>query len=139
MRGYTDDLTKFIADTMAKINRLVAEKMALVVPELAIVGLPFDPAMSILVALAAKRRSPLDFPSSFPREVGSANGATKRTATSLCFGRTRPDRQPARIRGRTVTLNVKCADFQQITRSHTGVACAATKTELEQISLRCSS
>ena len=43
--------------------------------------------------------------------------------------------EATRIRGRTVTLKVKYADFQQITRSRTGAASVATQAELEQISL----
>ncbi len=38
-----------------------------------------------------------------------------------------------RIRGRTVTLKVKYADFRQITRSRTGAASVATRAELEQL------
>jgi DNA polymerase-4 len=38
-----------------------------------------------------------------------------------------------RIRGRTVTLKVKYADFQQITRSRTNAASIATQAELEQL------
>jgi DNA polymerase-4 len=41
----------------------------------------------------------------------------------------------AGIRGRTVTLKVKFADFQQITRSRTGTTSIATQAELEQSSL----
>jgi len=37
-------------------------------------------------------------------------------------------------RGRTVTLKVKYADFQQITRSHTGFAPVASAEELERLS-----
>lgn len=37
-------------------------------------------------------------------------------------------------RGRTVTLKVKYADFQQITRSHTGFSPVASATELERLS-----
>jgi DNA polymerase-4 len=40
-----------------------------------------------------------------------------------------------RIRGRTVTLKVKYADFHQITRSRTGAASIATQAELEQVSV----
>jgi DNA polymerase-4 len=40
-----------------------------------------------------------------------------------------------RIRGRTVTLKVKYADFHQITRSHTGGTPFATQAEFEQLSL----
>ena len=40
----------------------------------------------------------------------------------------------AEIRGRTVTLKVKYADFQQITRSRTGQALFATRAEIEQLS-----
>jgi DNA polymerase-4 len=38
-----------------------------------------------------------------------------------------------RIRGRTVTLKVKYADFHQITRSRTNAASIATRAELEQL------
>ena len=37
------------------------------------------------------------------------------------------------IRGRTVTLKVKCANFQQITRSRTGQMQIGTRNELEQL------
>jgi DNA polymerase-4 len=40
----------------------------------------------------------------------------------------------AEIRGRTVTLKVKYADFQQITRSRTGQALYSTRAEIEQLS-----
>ncbi len=40
----------------------------------------------------------------------------------------------AAIRGRTVTLKVKYADFQQITRSRTAQAAIATCAEIEQLS-----
>jgi DNA polymerase IV len=40
----------------------------------------------------------------------------------------------ADIRGRTVTLKVKYADCQQVTRSRTGQAGIATRAELEQLS-----
>ncbi len=40
----------------------------------------------------------------------------------------------AEIRGRTVTLKVKYADFQQITRSRTGQALFSTRAEIEQLS-----
>ena len=43
--------------------------------------------------------------------------------------------EATRIRGRTVTLKVKFADFQQITRSHTGVSHIATQAELERLGL----
>jgi DNA polymerase-4 len=43
--------------------------------------------------------------------------------------------ETTRIRGRTVTLKVKFADFHQITRSHTGVSHIATQAELEQLGL----
>ena len=39
----------------------------------------------------------------------------------------------AEIRGRTVTLKVKYADFQQITRSRTGQSLFSTRTEIEQL------
>jgi DNA polymerase IV len=42
--------------------------------------------------------------------------------------------QRSGIRGRTVTLKVKFANFQQITRSHTGQMPIATRNELEQLS-----
>lgn len=42
--------------------------------------------------------------------------------------------EQAGIRGRTLTLKVKYADFQQITRSRTGGAPIATRTELEHLS-----
>jgi nucleotidyltransferase/DNA polymerase involved in DNA repair len=38
------------------------------------------------------------------------------------------------IRGRTVTLKVKYADFQQITRSRTGQALFSARAEIEQLS-----
>ena len=41
----------------------------------------------------------------------------------------------AGVRGRTVTLKVKYADFRQITRSRTSAAFIATPAELEQIAL----
>jgi DNA polymerase IV len=41
----------------------------------------------------------------------------------------------AGVRGRTVTLKVKYADFRQITRSHTSAAFIATRAELEQLAL----
>jgi DNA polymerase-4 len=41
----------------------------------------------------------------------------------------------ADIRGRTVTLKVKYADFSQVTRSRTGTAPVASRGELEQASL----
>jgi DNA polymerase-4 len=40
----------------------------------------------------------------------------------------------AEIRGRTVTLKVKYADFQQITRTRTGQALFSTRAEIEQLS-----
>jgi DNA polymerase IV len=40
----------------------------------------------------------------------------------------------ADIQGRTVTLKVKYADFQKITRSRTGQAAFATRAEIEQLS-----
>jgi DNA polymerase IV len=40
----------------------------------------------------------------------------------------------AEIRGRTVTLKVKYADFQQITRSRTAQALFSTRAEIEQLS-----
>jgi DNA polymerase-4 len=40
----------------------------------------------------------------------------------------------AEIRGRTVTLKVKYADFQQISRSRTGQALFSTRAEIEQLS-----
>ena len=40
----------------------------------------------------------------------------------------------AEIRGRTVTLKVKYADFRQITRSRTGQALFSTRAEIEQLS-----
>src|ERR1019366_1566017 len=40
----------------------------------------------------------------------------------------------AEIRGRTVTLKVKYADFQQITRSRTGQSLFSTRAEIEQLS-----
>src|SRR5580700_3746310 len=40
----------------------------------------------------------------------------------------------AEFRGRTVTLKVKYADFQQITRSRTGQALFSTRAEIEQLS-----
>ena len=40
----------------------------------------------------------------------------------------------AEIRGRTVTLKVKYADFQQITRSRTGQLLFSTRAEIEQLS-----
>ena len=40
----------------------------------------------------------------------------------------------SRIRGRTVTLKVKFANFQQITRSRTGQTQIRTRSELEQLS-----
>jgi DNA polymerase-4 len=40
----------------------------------------------------------------------------------------------AEIRGRTVTLKVKYADFQQITRNRTGQALFSTRAEIEQLS-----
>ena len=43
--------------------------------------------------------------------------------------------EATRIRGRTVTLKVKYADFHQITRSHTGARPVATRGEFEQVSL----
>ena len=39
----------------------------------------------------------------------------------------------AEIRGRTVTLKVKYADFQQITRSRTGQSLLSTRAEIEQL------
>ena len=42
--------------------------------------------------------------------------------------------EATRIRGRTVTLKVKYADFHQITRRHTGAAPVTTQTEFEQLS-----
>ena len=42
----------------------------------------------------------------------------------------------AEIRGRTVTLKVKYADFRQITRSRTGQARFSTRSEIEQLRLR---
>ncbi|MFC7477985.1 DNA polymerase IV [Dankookia sp. GCM10030260] len=41
----------------------------------------------------------------------------------------------ADIRGRTVTLKVKYADFSQVTRSRTGIAPVSSHGELEQVSL----
>ena len=43
-------------------------------------------------------------------------------------------REGAEIHGRTVTLNVKYADFQQITRSRTGQSLFSTRAEIEQLS-----
>ena len=45
------------------------------------------------------------------------------------------DCEATRLRGRTVTLKVKYADFQQITRGHTGVSHIATQAELERLGL----
>jgi DNA polymerase-4 len=42
--------------------------------------------------------------------------------------------EATRIRGRTVTLKVKYADFHQITRRHTGAAPVMTQAECEQVS-----
>jgi DNA polymerase IV len=42
--------------------------------------------------------------------------------------------EAAEIRGRTVTLKVKYADFQQITRSRTGQALFSTRAEIEELS-----
>lgn len=42
--------------------------------------------------------------------------------------------EQASIRGRTLTLKVKYADFQQITRSRTGEVPISTRSELEQLS-----
>jgi DNA polymerase-4 len=42
------------------------------------------------------------------------------------------------IRGRSVTLKAKYADFQQVTRSRTGEAPLATQAAIEEIALRCS-
>lgn len=42
--------------------------------------------------------------------------------------------QALETRGRTVTLKVKYADFQQVTRSHTGFAPVASVAELERLS-----
>ncbi|MDO9383843.1 MAG: DNA polymerase IV [Hyphomicrobiaceae bacterium] len=42
--------------------------------------------------------------------------------------------EQASIRGRTLTLKVKYADFQQITRSRTGDAPISTRSELERLS-----
>src|ERR1700738_1682022 len=39
----------------------------------------------------------------------------------------------AEIRGRTVTLKVKYADFQQVTRSRTGQTLFSTRAEIEQL------
>jgi len=43
-------------------------------------------------------------------------------------------REGAEIHGRTVTLKVKYADFQQITRSRTGQSLFSTRAEIEQLS-----
>ena len=43
--------------------------------------------------------------------------------------------ETTRIRGRTITLKVKFADFHLITRSHTGVSQIATQAELERLGL----
>jgi len=43
--------------------------------------------------------------------------------------------EATRVRGRTVTLKVKFADFHQITRGHTGVSHIATQAELERLAL----
>ena len=43
--------------------------------------------------------------------------------------------ETTRIRGRTVTLKVKFADFHQITRGHTGASHIATEAELERLGL----
>jgi DNA polymerase-4 len=43
--------------------------------------------------------------------------------------------EATRIRGRTMTLKVKFADFHQITRRHTGAACFATQAEFEKLSI----
>jgi len=42
-------------------------------------------------------------------------------------------RNPRGLRGRTVTLKVKFANFQQITRSRTGLMQIRTRSELEQL------
>jgi DNA polymerase-4 len=42
--------------------------------------------------------------------------------------------EATRIRGRTVTLKVKYADFHQITRGHTSAAPVTTQAEFEQVS-----
>ncbi len=42
-------------------------------------------------------------------------------------------RAQQRIRGRTVTLKVKYADFRQITRSRTGQVLFSTRAEVEQL------
>ncbi len=41
----------------------------------------------------------------------------------------------AGIRGRTVTLKVKYADFSQATRSRTAIGAIASRAELEQVSV----
>ncbi|MGC2223078.1 MAG: hypothetical protein WA624_12290 [Methylocella sp.] len=41
--------------------------------------------------------------------------------------------RPTEIRGRTVTLKVKYADFRQITRSRTGQVLFSTRAEVEQL------
>ena len=43
--------------------------------------------------------------------------------------------ESADIRGRTVTLKAKYADFSQATRSRTGIAPVSNRSELEQVSL----
>ncbi len=43
-------------------------------------------------------------------------------------------REGAEIHGRTMTLKVKYADFQQITRSRTGQSLFSTRAEIEQLS-----
>ena len=56
-------------------------------------------------------------PSGWPRNSSSS---TSTTAFKIC--------------GRTVTVKVKYADFQQITRSRTGQALFSTPAEIEQLS-----
>ncbi len=59
--------------------------------------------------------------------------AAARAALQPIIGKVWRCCESAGIRGRTVTLKVKYADFRQITRSRTGPASIATQAELEQL------
>jgi nucleotidyltransferase/DNA polymerase involved in DNA repair len=79
----------------------------------------------------------MDLPSAKPRKCRcSVNKAGIDITKASCGCRIEKERicEGTEFRGRTVTLKVKYADFQQITRSRTGQALFSTRAEIEQLS-----
>ena len=68
----------------------------------------------------------------FPSDLWTLDEA--RTALDTIIEKVWRHCDTAGTRGRTVTLKVKYADFQLLTRSRTGIAPVATRSELEAIS-----